>query len=94
LFGQLIPELGSSLSVPGGPDIGIHDDDVSLVEGPWGSKEETTFYDGNGDIIEIEVAFNKQYILRIQTTYILNGMTFKQAPQGGLGGDVSKVSNL
>jgi len=73
---------------------GIHLDNVSMVQGPWGSKVETNFHDGNGEIVEIEVAYNKQYIVRIQTTYVLNGRTFKQAPQGGPGGDVAKVSDL
>jgi hypothetical protein len=77
-----------------GPSGGYDDQVSDKVEGPWGSNEETTFYDGNGNITEIEVAFNKQYIVRVQTTFILNGMTFKQAPRGGSSGDVSKVSNL
>jgi hypothetical protein len=73
---------------------GTHVDTVSSVQGPWGSKQETTFYDGSGDITEIEVAYNRDYIVRIQTTYVLNGMVFKQAPQGGRGGDVTKVRDL
>ena len=32
--------------------------------------------------------------MRIQTTHVLNGMVFKQAPQGGRGGDVTKVRDL
>lgn len=88
--GDVITSTDSSSSVRG-PIEGFDD---KVVEGPWGSNEETTFYDGDGDITEIEVAFNKQYIVRIQTTFILNGRTFKQAPRGGPSGDVSKVSNL
>lgn len=71
---------------------GIDYDSVSIVQGPWGVKEETNFYDGTGDIAEIEVAFTKEYIVRIQTSYVLNGVVFKQAPLGGPGGEVAKVS--
>lgn len=72
----------------------IENEEWVHVEGPWGVAEETNFYDGRGNIVEIEVAYNKDCILRIQTTYQQNGIHFKQPAQGGPGGEVAKVREL
>jgi len=69
----------------------IENEEWVLVEGPWGIKEETNFYNGRGNIVEIEVAYNKDYVIRIQTTYQENGTNFKQRAIGGQGGEVAKV---
>jgi hypothetical protein len=72
---------------------GSYDERVTTVHGPWGSKEEITFSAGYGDISEIEVAYNKDYVVRVQTTYVVDGVVLRQSPQGGRGGEVAKVSD-
>jgi len=69
----------------------IENEDWVLVEGPWGVKEKTNFYNGRGNIVEIKVAYSKDYVISIQTTYHENGTNFKQGAIGGQGGEVAKV---
>lgn len=88
------PQVNPQSSEHVNTNVASENEDWILVEGPWGVEEESNFYDGRGNIIEIEVAYNKDYILCIQTTYQQTGTIFKQEANGGQGGQVAKVRNL
>jgi len=67
--------------------------------GPWGGGGGNSFYDGRGDIVEIHVTYGANHIKGIQTSYIREMASFKQAfkasPHGVCtGGYTSQVRAL
>jgi hypothetical protein len=60
--------------------------------GPWGGAGGAPFYDGRGDIVEIDVIHSAEHILSIETSYSQGGASFKAAPHGtSTGGQTTKV---
>jgi len=63
--------------------------------GPWGGAGGTSFFDGTGDIVEIQVTHNADHVLGLETSYNQGSASFKAGPHGtsGVGGQISKVRN-
>lgn len=63
--------------------------------GPWGGAGGNPFYDGRGDIVEIDISHNAEHILCIETSYSQGGASFKSAPRGtSNGGQTTKVRKI
>lgn len=63
--------------------------------GPWGGAGGNSFYDGRGDIVEIEISYNAEHVLSIETSYSQGGASFKSAPRGtSNGGQTTKVCTI
>lgn len=62
-----------------------------VTQGPWGGLQGIAFYDGKGELLDINVCYNKSQILSLQMTYGHNGTSYKGEKHGASGGERTKV---
>lgn len=66
-------------------------DVLVIPQGPWGAPTGQEFYDGRGDIVELNIHYTKTLITSIQIGYEQGGTSFHTPVHGGPGEQTAKV---
>jgi len=71
----------------------LSSDVLVIPQGPWGSSSGQEFYDGRGDIVDLNINYNESLITSIQVGYQQGGTNFQAPLHGGEGTQHVKVCN-
>jgi len=71
----------------------VSPDVLVIQQGPWGGSSGQEFYDGRGDIVDLNISYNKSLITSIQVGYEQGGTNFQAPLHGGVGAEHIKVCN-
>lgn len=65
----------------------------AIVQGPWGGPGGQPFYDGRGDIVEIDVTFDDHHVTKLQVSYAEStGVRWQGATHGSDRGKHEKIT--
>lgn len=104
-YGQASPtsldQIGCIIKMPNSPDYKhsydtkhlLNSNDLVIPQGPWGVSSGQEFYDGRGDIVDLNISYDKSLITSIQVGYEQGGTNFQAPLHGGKGAEHVKVCN-
>lgn len=66
----------------------------ATAQGPWGGSGGHPFYDGRGDVVEIDVTYTNDHVTKLQVAYAEStGSRWHSPTHGSHGGHDEKVTN-